>query len=79
MAASSGGLLKRHVVEEHALAVAEHGVRDEHPLAQLAALELPYEVAARDEARDVYRVAEKVVHDGHDPSYYLSTFFMSCL
>ena len=41
--------------------------------------QLGYEVAARDEAGDVYCVSEKVVYYGNDLSFYLSTFFMSCL
>ena len=43
-----GRLLERNIVEEHALAVAEHGVRDEHPLAQFPALQLTDEVAPGD-------------------------------
>lgn len=59
--------------------MAQHGVRDEQPPSQLAAAQLGYEVAACNEAGDVYCVSEKVVYYGNDLSFYLSTFFMSCL
>ena len=48
-------------------------------MAKRLAAQLGYEVAACNEAGDVYCVSEKVVYYGNDLSFYLSTFFMSCL
>ena len=70
-------LFERDVVEEDALAVAEHGVRDEHALPELPAFELRNEVAAGDEPRDVYRVAEEIVDYGAYLPVYFSTLFVS--
>ena len=72
-AEGGGGLLQRDVVEEDALAVAEHLRRDKHALPQFLSPELGDEVAAGHKARDVYRMAEEVVDYGADATFYLST------
>ena len=52
------------VVQKHVAAVAEHVDGDQEALSQGVAFELGDEVAAGDEARHVYSMAEKVVLDG---------------
>ncbi len=58
--------LKQHVVQKVHLLTAQHVLRDEQPLPQIAPLELADKVAAGYKARDVDAVTEKVIFNGID-------------
>ena len=53
------------VIQEHGLAVAQHVQRDQHPAAEITALELCGDILSGEETCHVNGVAEEVVFNGH--------------
>ena len=58
-----GCLRKRHVIQEHVATVAQHIGRDQHPLAQILALELCDQILTGDQSGHRDTMAKEIVLD----------------